>query len=50
MLKAHKTRIINHNQETGMGDGCHQKVEPTDDLGPQSNVEIICLKIFTEWM
>ena len=41
--KAHKTRIINCNQETGTGEVCHQKVQTSEELRQNSNFENICL-------
>ena len=36
---AHKARIVNHNQESGTGEGRRQKVEPVKDVGWKCNLE-----------
>ena len=40
--KAHQTRIKTHNQETGIGDGRHQKLKSGEDFGWKCNFEKIC--------
>ena len=46
--KAHKTRIINCNHETGTRKDRHHKVKPTNDSGKKNNFEKTRLEILTQ--